>query len=146
MHNVRVSIGECFLHLTELARQSALSAHMQSIACDCLQERPCARARDWKITCGDFFLHVHYSTLVDGPIRSDWNISAGTWTLLTFQSCYALFRPFPDRRRGGLASIDRRDRSQFYIVLTTRRPTNLSKQQEELNLKPNGLQNRDRHL
>ena len=25
------------------------------------------RATDWKITCGDFFLHVHYSTLVDGP-------------------------------------------------------------------------------
>ena len=105
-----------------------------------------ARPRDWKITCGDFFLHVHYSTLVDGPIRSDWNISAGRWTLLSFQSRYALVRPFPDRRRGGLASIDRRDRSQFYSVPTRRRPTNLSKEEEGLILTPNGLQNRDRHL
>ena len=37
-----------------------------------------------------------------------------------FQSCYALLiRPFPDRMRDGLASIDRRDRPQFYIVGTS---------------------------
>ena len=42
------------------------------------------------------------------------HISAETWTFLTFQSLFALVRQYPDRRHGGLVSIDHLDRPKFY--------------------------------